>query len=59
MAWGLDQFFGKKLEKVPDFAEEHEKSSIWPKSCNFSKKLPCFGVLTNFSTKSCEKCLIS
>ena len=29
------------------------------KTCNFASKLSCFGVLINFSAKSCKKCLIS
>ena len=43
------QLFSKKLQKVAHFVKEHEKSSIWP---NFSSKLPCFGLLVNFSAKS-------
>ena len=53
------KFFSKKLPKVPHFVKKHEKSSIWPKTCNFSNKLPCFGVSTNFSAKRWKKCLIS
>ena len=35
MSWNFDELFSKKLQKVPHSVEEHEKSSIWPKLCNF------------------------
>ena len=44
----LGQLFSKKLQKVPHFAEKHEKSSIRPKCATFSRKHQCFGVLVNF-----------
>ena len=53
------ELFRKKLQKVPHFVKKHEKSSIWPKLCNFSNKLPCLSISLNFSEKSCKKCLIS
>ena len=59
MVRGLGQLFGKKLEKVRDFAKRHEKSAIWPKLATFSSKLPWCGVWVNFSAESCKKCLIS
>ena len=55
----FDELFGQKSQKVPHFAKKGEKSSIWQKLATFSKKPPCFGVLTNFSAKSGKKCLIS
>ena len=44
----LLELFSKKLQKVPHFVKKHEKSSIWPKLCNFSNKLPCFCISMNF-----------
>ena len=55
----FDEFSRKKLPKVLRFVKKHEKSSIWPKLCNFSSKLPCFGISMKFSAKSYKKCLIS
>ena len=31
----FDELFSKKLQKVPHFVKEHEKSSIWPKHSTF------------------------
>ena len=59
MSLHFDELFRKKLQKVPHFVKKHEKSSIWPKLCNFSNKLPCLCISINFSEKSCKKCLIS
>ena len=59
MSLHFDELFRKKLQKVPHFVKKHEKSSIWPKPCNFSNKLPCLCISMNFSEKSCKKCLIS
>ena len=55
----FDEFSRKKLPKVLRFVKKNEKSSIWPKLCNFSRKLPCFGISMKFSAKSYKKCLIS
>ena len=55
----FDKFSRKKLPKVPRFVKKHEKSSIRPKLCNFSRKLPCFWISIKFSAKSYKKCLIS
>ena len=55
----FDELLRKKLQKVAQFVKKHEKSSIWPKLCNFSNKLPCLCISINFSGKSCKKCLIS
>ena len=55
----FDEFSRKKLIKVLRFVKKHEKSSIWPTLCNFSSKLPCFGISMKFSAKSYKKCLIS
>ena len=46
-------------QKVAQFVRKNEKSSIWPKHCNFSNKLPCLCILINFLRQSCKKCLIS
>ena len=59
MFWCFDELFSKRLQKVAQFVKKHEKSSIWPNLCNFSSKLPCFGISMNFSGKRCKKCLIS
>ena len=59
MSLPFDELFRKKLAKVPRFVRKHEKSSIWPKLCNFSSKLPCFGISLKFLAKSYKKCLIS
>ena len=58
MSLHFDELFRKKLQKMPHFVKKHEKSSIWPKLCNFSNKLPCVCISINFSGKSCRKCLI-
>ena len=55
----FDEFSRKKLPKVLRFVKKHEKSSIWPTLCNFSSKLPCFGISMKFSAKGCKKCLVS
>ena len=59
MSWHFIELFSKKLQKAPHSVEKHEKSSIWPKLCNFSSKLPCFGISMKFSAKSYKKCPIS
>ena len=59
MSLHFDELFRKKLQKVLDFVKKHQKSSIWPKLCNLSKKLPCLCISINFSGKGCKKCLIS
>ena len=56
MSLHFDQLFRKKLQKVLHFVKKHENSSIWPKLCNFSNKLPCLCISINFSGKSCKKC---
>ena len=35
MSWHFYELFSKKLQKTPHSLEKHEKSSIWPKLCNF------------------------
>ena len=59
MSWHFYELFRKKLQKVAQFVKKHEKSSIWPKLCNFSNKLPILCISMNFYGKSCKKCLIS
>ena len=59
MFWHFDQVFRKNMQKVPHFMKKHEKSSIWTKVDTLLKELPCLCILTNFSEKGCEKCLVS
>ena len=59
MSLDFYELYRKKLQKVPHFVKNHEKSSIWPKLCKLSTKLPCLCISINFSGKSCKKCLIS
>ena len=47
----FDEFSRKKLPNVLRFVKKHEKSSIWPKLCNFSSKLPSFGISIKFQQK--------
>ena len=54
----LGQRFSKKLQKVPHFLKNHEKSSSWSKCASLSSKPQCFRVWGHFSAKSCKKCLI-
>ena len=51
-------FLGK-VSKSASFREKARKTIDLVKTCNFSNKLPCFGVSMNFSTNSCRNCLIS
>ena len=51
--------FKEKVGKSGSFREKARKLMHFLKTCNFSKKLPCFDVSMNFSAKSCKKCLIS
>ena len=51
--------FPQKVSKTGSFREEARKIMDFAKTWNFSSKLPCFGVLVNFSAKSCKNWLIS
>ena len=51
--------FKEKVGKSASFHEKVRELMHFLKTCNFSKKLPCFDVSMNFSAKSCKKCLIS
>ena len=51
--------FQQKVAKRSSFRENERKFIHFAKTCNSSRKLPCFGVLVNFSAKSCKKWLIS
>ena len=53
------QILSKKLQKVAHFVKNNDRSSIWPKLCNFWNKLPCLCLSMNFSEKSCRKYLVS
>ena len=55
MFWHFDQLFGKKLQKVPHFVKQHEKSLIWPKLCNFWNKLQCLFPFDELSRKKLQK----
>ena len=51
--------FKEKVGESGSFREKARKIMDLVKTCNFSNKLPCFGVSMNFSTKCCRNCLIS
>ena len=51
--------FQEKLAKSASFREKARKTIDLAKTCNFSSKLPCFGIFMNFSERRCKKCLIS
>ena len=51
MFWCFDELFSKRLQKVAQFAKKHEKSSIWPKPCNFSNNYHVFGFRWTFQEK--------
>ena len=51
--------FKEKVGKSGSFREKARKIMDLVKTCNFSNKLPCFGVSMNFSANSCRNCLIS
>ena len=55
MFWHFHELFSKKLQKVPHFVKKHEKSSIWPKLCNFLNKLPCLLISINFWGKGWKR----
>ena len=52
--WSCQQ----KVTKSASFREKGRKIVDLAKTRNFSKKLPCFDALVNFSAKSCRKCLV-
>ena len=58
-AWAFWWAFQQKVEKSGSFLEKEPKILHLAKTCNFSRKQPCFGVLVIFSGKSCKKWLIS
>ena len=53
--WAFWWAFQQKVAKSGSFLEKQRKIIHLAKTCNFSRKLPCFGVLVNFSAKSCKK----
>ena len=55
MSWSFHQLFGQKLQKVAHFVKKHEKSSIWPKLCNFWNKLQCLFPFDELSRKKLQK----
>ena len=51
--------FQKEVAKSASFREKAREIIDLAKTCNFSKKLPCFYVSMNFMAKSWKNCLIS
>ena len=51
--------FQEKIAKSGSFRENTRKIIDFAKTCNFSRKVPCLGVLVNFLAKSCKRWLIS
>ena len=51
--------FKEKVGKSRSFREKAREIMDLVKTCNFSNKLPCFGVSMNFSAKGCKKWLNS
>ena len=47
--------FQQKVQKVASFREKARKIIDLPKTCNFSNKLPCFGISMIIAGKSCKK----
>ena len=58
-AWAFWWALQQKVAKSSSFLEKERKIIHLAKTCNSSRKLSCFGVLVNFSAKSCKKWLIS
>ena len=54
-AWAFWWAFQQKVAKSGWFLEKERKIIHLAETCNFSRKQPCFGVLVNFSGKSCKK----
>ena len=55
MSWHFHELFSKKLQKVPHSVEKHEKSSIWPKLCNFFEQTTMFWCLDELFSKRLQK----
>ena len=51
--------FQQKVAKSASFREKARKIIDLAKTCNFSNKLPCFGISMNFSGKKCKKWPVS
>ena len=51
--------FQQKVAKSASFREKARKIVDLAKTCNFSNKLPCFGISMNFSGKKCKKWPVS
>ena len=51
--------FQEKNAKSGPFREKARKIIDMAKTCNFSNKLPCFGISMNFSGKKCKKWPVS
>ena len=51
--------FQQKVANSASFREKARKIVHLAKNCNFSNKLPCFGISMNFSGKKCKKWPVS
>ena len=51
--------FQQKVAKSASFREKARNAIDFPKTFNFSSKLPCPGIFMNFSARRWKKCLIS
>ena len=51
--------FRQEVAKIGSFREGARKIIDLAKTSNFSSKLPCFGLLINFSGETCKKLVIS
>ena len=51
--------FKEKVAKSASFLQKARKTIDLVKTCNFSSKLPCFGISMNFSGKKCKKWPVS
>ena len=51
--------FQQKVAKSASFREKARNIVDLAKACNFSNKLPCFGISMNFSGKKCKKWPVS
>ena len=52
MFWHFDELFRKKMQKSGPFREKARTLIDLAKTCNFSKKLPCFGISMIVAGKS-------
>ena len=55
MSWHFHELFSKKLQNVPHSVEKHDKSSIWPKLCNFFEQTTMSWHFDQFFWKKLQK----